>query len=243
MSWLGGLLGGTLGFALGGPLGAILGAIAGQSISGRAPQGLDATSKQTIFFTSLFAMLGSLAKADGRVSKAEIRFVEQLMREQLGLAQEARTLAISIFNEARKRPATFEAYARQFGEVFSQEPEQREMLLRLLVQAAMADGEMHEHEERLLKRAAEIFNLTPLLYQLLDRISDGSSLDQCYVILESEPEDELSVIKKRYRRLAMKYHPDRIQSQGLPPELLSAAEEKFKEIQDAFDRIERARGD
>ena len=49
-------------------------------------------------------MLGSLAKADGRVSKAEIRFVEQLMREQLGLAQEARTLAINIFNEAKKRP-------------------------------------------------------------------------------------------------------------------------------------------
>ena len=245
MSWLGGLLGGTLGFALGGPLGAILGAIAGQSISARAPRTLDATSKQTIFFTSLFAMLGSLAKADGRVSKAEIRFVEQLMREQLGLAEEARMLAINIFNEAKKRPATFEAYARQFGEVFSQEPEQREMLLRLLVQAAMADGEMHEHEERLLKRAAEIFNLTPLLKQLLDRISDGSyasSLDQC-ALLESEPEDELSVIKKRYRRLAMKYHPDRIQSQGLPPELLSAAEEKFKEIQDAFDRIERARGD
>ena len=146
MSWLGGLLGGTLGFALGGPLGAILGAIAGQSISVRAPRTLDATSKQTIFFTSLFAMLGSLAKADGRVSKAEIRFVEQLMREQLGLAEEARMLAINIFNEAKKRPATFEAYARQFGEVFSQEPEQREMLLRLLVQAAMADGEMHEYE-------------------------------------------------------------------------------------------------
>ena len=246
MSWLGGLLGGTLGFALGGPLGAILGAIAGQSISARAPRALDANSKQTIFFTSLFAMLGSLAKADGRVSKAEIRFVEQLMRDQLRLAEDARTLAINIFNEAKKRPATFEAYARQFGEVFSREPEQREMLLRLLVQAAMADGEMHEHEARLLKRAAQIFDLASLLEQLLDRINDGSdasSLDQCYAILESEPEDELSVIKKRYRRLAMKYHPDRIQSQGLPPELLTAAEEKFKEIQDAFDRIERARGD
>jgi len=39
----------------------------------------------------------------------------------------------------------------------------------------------------------------------------------------------------------MKYHPDRIQSQGLPPELIQAAEAKFKEIQDAYDRIERAR--
>mgnify|MGYP003883670835 CR=1 FL=1 len=42
-------------------------------------------------------------------------------------------------------------------------------------------------------------------------------------------------LKKAYRRLAMKYHPDRIQSQGLPPELLSAAEEKFKEISNAFE--------
>ena len=50
-------------------------------------------------------------------------------------------------------------------------------------------------------------------------------------------------LKSAFRKMAMKYHPDRIQSQGLPPELLTAAEEKFKEIQDAFDRIERARGD
>ena len=47
-------------------------------------------------------MLGSLAKADGRVSKAEIRFVEQLMREQLGLAQEARTLAINILTKPKR---------------------------------------------------------------------------------------------------------------------------------------------
>ena len=58
--------------------------------------------------------------------------------------------------------------------------------------------------------------------------SDASNLDQCYAILESEPEDELSVIKKRYRRLAMKYHPDRIQSQGLPPELLTRGGRKIQ---------------
>ena len=73
----------------------------------------------------------------------------------------------------------------------------------LLVQAALADGEMHEHEARLLKRAAQIFDLASLLEQLRIELTMVvmQRLDQCYAILESEPEDELSVIKKRYRRL------------------------------------------
>ena len=79
---------------------------------------------------------------------------------------------------------------------------------------------------------------------LLDALKSGGEthqLETSYALLESQPSDDLAEIKKRYRRLAMKYHPDRIQSQGLPPELIQAAESKFKEIQDAYDRIERAR--
>jgi len=244
VSWLGGLLGGTLGFAIGGPIGAILGAIAGNSIAERSGQTFDQASKQTIFFTSLFAMLGSLAKADGRVSKAEIAFVEKLMREQLRLDSSARRVAIEIFNEAKQRPASFEAYARQFAEVFRSEPEQGEMLLRLLLQAAMADGELHDDEVRFLRGAAAQFRLEQVFEQLLSGLSSEGAVDRLeasYALLESEPSDDLAVIKKRYRKLAMKYHPDRIQSQGLPPELIQAAEAKFKEIQDAYDRIERAR--
>jgi DnaJ like chaperone protein len=244
VSWLGGLLGGTLGFAIGGPIGAILGAIAGNSLSERSGQTFDQASRQTIFFTSLFAMLGSLAKADGRVSKAEIAFVETLMRDQLRLDSSARKVAIKIFNEAKQRPASFEAYAQQFSEVFRSEPEQGEMLLRLLLQAAIADGELHDDEVRLLRRAASRLRLEQVFEQLLSGLTpDGevNRLEACYALLESEPSDDLAVIKKRYRQLAMKYHPDRIQSQGLPPELIQAAETKFKEIQDAYDRIERAR--
>ena len=109
------------------------GAIAGQSISGRAPRGLTPPLNKRSSLHRFSPCWAVWPKADGRVSKAEIRFVEQLMQEQLQ-AREARTFAINIFNEAKRGPATFEAYARQFGEVFSQEPEQREMLLRLLVQ-------------------------------------------------------------------------------------------------------------
>ena len=75
---------------------------------------------------------------------------------------------------------------------------------------------------------------------MLFRSIEMSKRDYYEVLGVSKSADK-SEIKKAYRKLAMKYHPDRIQSQGLPPELIQAAETKFKEIQDAYDRIERAR--
>ena len=46
-------------------------------------------------------------------------------------------------------------------------------------------------------------------------------------------------MKKKYRKLAMEYHPDRVQSKGMPPEFAQAAEDKFKEIQHAYDMVEK----
>ena len=60
-----------------------------------------------------------------------------------------------------------------------------------------------------------------------------------YEILGSREGDDISVVKKKYRKLAMEYHPDRVQSQGMPPEFASVAEDKFKEIQHAYDMVEK----
>jgi DnaJ like chaperone protein len=67
-------------------------------------------------------------------------------------------------------------------------------------------------------------------------------LDAHYETLGCQKGDSIQAVKKKYRKLAMEYHPDRIQSQGLPPELAAAAESKFKDIQNAYDEVEKHAG-
>ena len=86
MSWMGKIIGGGLGMALGGPLGAIIGARLGHTFVDSKPGGVGGArlstgeTKQMVFFTTAFAMLGKMAKADGRVTQDEIQVVEQFIK-------------------------------------------------------------------------------------------------------------------------------------------------------------------
>ena len=75
--------------------------------------------------------------------------------------------------------------------------------------------------------------------QLMSRYEGTNTLAQSYAILGAAEGESLGEIKQKYRKLAMQYHPDRVQSQGLTPELAASAEERFKEIQNAFDQVEK----
>ncbi|MFT6117984.1 MAG: DnaJ like chaperone protein, partial [Candidatus Azotimanducaceae bacterium] len=95
-------------------------------------------------------------------------------------------------------------------------------------------------EEKLLMEAVRIFQLEDRYQQLKGRLTgNNQDLGRCYEILSSQPNDDLKSIKIKYRKLAMEYHPDRVQANGMSPELALVAEEKFKEIQNAFDVIEK----
>lgn len=246
MSWMGTLLGGGVGFMLGGPIGAVLGVVlanrmgqAGGSALGQVEQ------KQSVFFTATFAMLGQLSKADGRVSESEIALVEQVMRDNLRLDAKARSLAVDIFNQAKDAPAEFMDYAQQFHSAFRRKPQMLVMLLELLTLLAFADGELHPEEDRLLSEAAALFGCQSDYARLkLKHSGSGSGsgdvpLEVHFKTLGCAPDASMSEVKRAYRRLAMKHHPDRVQADGLPPELLEAAEARFKEIQNAYDIVER----
>ena len=60
------------------------------------------------------------------------------------------------------------------------------------------------------------------------------------MVLGATASESFSEIKKKYRRLAMKHHPDKVQAQGVSPELNAVSEERFKEIQHAFDIVEKS---
>ena len=68
----------------------------------------------------------------------------------------------------------------------------------------------------------------------------STSLEGAYKVLEVSPDATDDEVKKAYRKLALKHHPDRVASLG--EDVQKAAEEKFKNINDAYERIRKARG-
>lgn len=246
MSWMGKILGGGLGFVVGGPIGAILGAVVGHHAFDSQGGGgglFDMTgleTRQSIYFAATFSMLGKLAKADGVVTQHEIDVIEQVMRNNLRLAPRARQFAIEIFNEAKDADTTFEEFAGQFYREFQDSPEILESVIELLLLVALADNQLHGEEEQMILSAVRMFGLEDRYSQLKSRFfATPDDIDKHYEILGCKRGDDLATVKKKYRKLAMEHHPDRLQSKGMSPELSAAAEEKFKEIQHAYDVVER----
>jgi DnaJ like chaperone protein len=236
---MGKMLGGGIGFMMGGPIGAVLGAVLGHHTMDSGNFLDQDEERHGIYFVTTFSMLGKLSKADGQVSPEEIEVVERIMTDSLRLPLQARQFAIKIFNTAKDSRETFEDYARQFYGAFHDHPEVLVSLVDLLLRISHADGVLHPAEDRLIEQAVDIFGIGPEYQQVKARYSNTNDLDKCYATLGANHGESLKDIKKKYRRLAMEFHPDRVQSKGVTPELALLAEERFKEIQQSFDVVEK----
>ena len=255
MAWHGKIIGGLLGFVMGGPLGAAAGATLGHAFVDKknrlytltdsrsySRQALSAPEHtQTVFFTSVFSMLATMSKVDGKVSRDEIAVVEKFMKEELHLDITSRTIAIQIFRQAVKSPESFEAFAGQFYSVFSSQPYIVDLVMDILFRVAGTDGTISKEEEVLLLSASNIFNYNRADYERM-KSKYVSTNNYYYSILNCDPGASNEEIKKQYRKLANEYHPDKIQSKGLPEGFIQFANEKFSEIQEAYTAIKKERG-
>jgi len=249
MSWMGKFLGGAIGLALGGPLGAIAGAVlghmwdqasAGEAVEDRRAPFTPLEDAQMLFFMATFSMLAKLAKVDGRITPAEIETLEAFMTRELRLSPASRRVAIDIFQTAKASPEPFEAFAGQFAAAFRHQPQILEFMLDLLLRLAASDGAVNAAEERMIRAAAGIFGIDAAAYQRLAARYGGTASDP-YTVLGCRPTDANEAIKKRYRELVKEYHPDRIAAKGLPEEFAHLAAEKFREIQQAYETLEKQR--
>lgn len=249
MGWLGKIVGGTIGFALGGPLGAVAGAAFGHAFDrsenrrfGETQQRLSPNEEsQFAFFIGAFSMLAKLSKADGHVSQEEVTSIEQFMLYDLKLDPQGQAVAMNIFQAALNTPGTFEEFATQFHERFRFQPQLLDVMIDILLRVSMADGAMAQSEERMILSAKSIFNLSDSQYAAIKSryIKDDGKY---YAILGATATDSNETIKTKYRRLVKEYHPDMIASKGLPEEFTELAEEKFREIQAAYDVVRKERG-
>jgi DnaJ like chaperone protein len=255
MSWWGKIAGGAFGFMLGGPLGAALGAVLGhqfdKGVSGLARISLnDQEMVQAAFFTATFSVMGYIAKADGRVSEREIAHAEHVMR-QMRLRDEQRQAAIELFNQGKRDDFSVDEALDQLGRVSHRNRNLLRIFLEIQIQAALADGVVHDAEYRALLRIAERLGFDQVqIRQLLDMLQSGGArqgrdpradLEDAYRTLGVSRDASDEDIKKAYRRLMNQHHPDKLVARGLPEEMIEVATEKTQTIKAAYERVRESR--
>ena len=250
MNMMGKIIGGTIGFAMGGPLGAIAGAVFGHAYDTSSE--MDAAEarhsgisngerNQLTFFVASFSMLAKLAQSDGQITREEVNAVERFISQDLKLSSQSRKVAMDVFLAAIRSPESFEAFATQFYNEFTYNAQMMELMVDILFRVSIADAPLSNREETLIQSASIIFRFNPSQYERI-KSKYVSSSEKYYAILKSAPTDPMEQIRSQYRRLVSEYHPDKITAKGLPDEFVQLANERFREIQAAYDAIKQERG-
>lgn len=249
MSIWGKVVGGAAGFAIGGPLGALLGAVAGhavdqfrdqqaQSSAGEAAQPAADATRQIGFTIGVIVLSAKMAKADGRVTRDEIR----AFREVFHIPTDEEKNVARLFDRAKRDARGFEPYAHQIARMLQDTPSVLEELLDCLFHIAKADGNLHAAELRYLQQVAEIFGFDEQEFSRIRAGHIGPDASDPYTVLGIDRAASDGDIRRRYRELIREHHPDRLMAQGLPKEFEEVANQKMAGINAAYDEIKRQRG-
>jgi len=189
------------------------------------------------FSTAVTALGAKLAKADGRAQASEFEAFSEVFQPEPGSAGNVRRL----YQLARQTTRGFESYARRLAKRYRNCPQLLEDVLDGLFHIAAADGAVTAHELGYLKRVAELFGFSPLVFRRLKATHLGAGQDDPYVILGVAPDASDPEVRAAWRRQLAEAHPDRARARGLPSEFIEVAEAKAAAINAAFDSVLRER--
>ena len=233
-SWL---LGG-LGFVLGGPIGALLGVVLGSMVSVSAKVGSTASGTTTGDIVSLLVLIACVMKADGRVLKSEINYIKPFLLKTYGEAGAKE--ALQLLKQLLEKDIDAEEVSRQIAKHVNYST--RLEIVHLLLDLANSDGEFVTQEEAVIKKISDAMEIKSEDYKsLMAMYRKVQDPNWAYTILEIEPSATNEEVKKAYRRMAMKYHPDKVANAG--EEIKQQATEKFRTINEAYEHIKRLRGE
>lgn len=231
-------LGGGLGWVMGGPLGAII----GFSIGSMFDNAEVVTSRQIggatgagDFTAALLVLSAAVMKSDGRVMQTELDFVKRFLVKQFGEASAKQQLL--LLKEIIKKEIPLHDVCLQIKHHMPQAA--RLQLLHYLFGISKADGHVHQTEldtietiaSYLAISAADMNSMKAMYFR--DAGSD-------YRILEITPQATDEEVKKAYRKMAVKYHPDKVAHLG--DDVQKGAKEKFQKVLDAYENIKKQRG-
>lgn len=251
MQWMGKLFGAALGFVALGPAGSVLGAVVGHHVeAGSGPWAAARTRR--LFFEVTFEVMGRVAKLDGRVSEDEIRVARQIM-DGMALSPEQVRNAIDRYTAGKSAEFPLMRRIGRLGRAIGGRPELARTFVQIQLQAALGGGEYTAAKRRLVARVARELGLGERDVAQLESLlrgqgrayaprTSGPTLEDAYRALAVEPSASDADVKKAYRRLMSRHHPDKLVSRGLPESMIDVAERKTHEVRAAYERIRAYRG-
>ncbi|MFZ4583316.1 MAG: TerB family tellurite resistance protein [Paludibacter sp.] len=241
MAGFGKWLGGGLGFILGGgPIGAIIGFALGSMFDAptvaKSSESRAATA-QNDFKMSLLVLIACVMKADGRIQKSELAVAKRFLVANFG--EEGALEALQILKNILEQDVDASQVAMQINQFMNYSAKLQ--LIHLLFDIALADGEVHPSEQAMIESIATIFRIShPDFESLKAPYFKNTDPGWAYKTLEIESTATEDEIKKAYRRMAMKFHPDKVNNLG--DDLKKSATEKFRSINEAYETIKKTRG-
>lgn len=235
---------GAIGWALGGPLGGLAGYLLGSLFEGDSQQtqrayqggGFSANEQRNSFLVSLLVLSAAVMKSDGKVMKSELEYVKDFIRRSFGEA--ALPQALQILKAALEKDIDVPQICAQIK--LYMDPSQRLQLFHYLVGIANADGHVSQIEVEDLKRMAMYLGIPVQEAESILAMFGGQDVNSAYKVLEIDPSASDDEVKKAYKKMAIKHHPDKVESLG--DDVKKAAEEKFKSIVAAYEAIKKERG-
>ncbi|MDV7186300.1 TerB family tellurite resistance protein [Lutibacter sp. TH_r2] len=238
-------LGAGLGFSVGGPIGSILGFVVGSFIDGFTKEDVEnartyRTTHSNVqsgdFEISLLLLSAVVIKADGKIDQRELAYVREHFKRMYG--EQRASNAFKLFNGFIKNN---NISTRQVCMQIRQHTTHasRLQLVHFLFGIAKSDGIVNEREVNSIKTIAGYLNISNYDFESIKAMFYNSS-DSSYKILEIEKSASNDEVKKAYRKMVKKYHPDKLRHLG--EEHLKGAEEKFREVQKAYEHIQNERG-
>lgn len=201
------------------------------------------------FLFSMLVLSSYIIKADGKIMHSEMEFVRQFLRQNFGeqAVNQGQEILLKLF-EVQKQQGE-----QEFRKTIHQscteikhymDVSQRLQLLNYLVIIAKVDGYVSPEEIKALKEVARHLGLTAKDVDSMLNMESGaradSNIEDAYKVLGIPPTATDDEVKAAYRKMALKHHPDRVATLG--EDIRKAAEKKFQDINDAKERIFKARG-
>lgn len=240
MGVFGKILGGTIGWALGGPIGALVGASIGHVMDSKNQIQSNMHVRYSTgggdFNMALLVLSAAVMKADGKVLKSELNYVKNFYNRQFKNPDFTKQQMLVLRDILQK-----EIPVRQVCEqirVNMQHPMRLE-LLHYLFDISRSDGHVDKSEVEVIRKIAAYLGISEKDFESIKAMfyKDAAS---AYKILEVDPSATDDQVKKAYRKMAVKYHPDKVSQ--LSEEHIQHAKEKFQKVQEAYDTIKNERG-